>query len=31
MQTAWKRLRLPFAWLAIRRRARALLLRRSAS
>ena len=31
MQTAWKRLRLPFVWLAIRRRARALLLRRSAS
>jgi hypothetical protein len=31
MQAAWKRLRIPFAWLAIRRRARWLLGRRSAS
>ena len=30
MQTAWKRLRLPFVWLAIRRRVKALLFRRSA-
>jgi hypothetical protein len=30
MQMAWKRLRLPFVWLAIRRQARSLL-RRSAS
>jgi transglutaminase-like putative cysteine protease len=31
MQAAWKRLRLPFVWLAIRRRARSLLNRRSDS
>ena len=31
MQSAWKRLRLPFVWLAIRRRVKSLLLRRSAS
>ena len=31
MQTAWKRLRMPFVWLAIRRRVRSLLTRRSAA
>jgi len=31
MQAAWNRLRIPFVWLAIRRRARSLLTRRSAS
>ena len=31
MQSAWKRLRIPFVWLAIRRRVKSLLLRRSAS
>ena len=31
MQAAWNRLRIPFVWLAIRRRVRSLLTRRSAS
>lgn len=31
MQVAWKRLRIPFVWLAIRRRARSFLTRRSAT
>ena len=31
MQMAWKRLRMPFVWLAVRRRVRSLLTRRSAA
>ena len=31
MQMAWKRLRMPFVWLAVRRRVRSLLTRRFAA